>query len=178
MRGVHVRSYRQRRVGKIGGVEVHRPPLDIETISKVPESELLITKQSLRDYEQRLRVDIEAIGLEEQYVFVARDSSGGVRGILVGFYLGDGAYENYDFGEHDVLREVMSDHAYIDALEVYDKRKGVGRQLVSAFEQWAREQGAVGIAGSPINERARQFNSAIRMRPHSFDLALWTKEWS
>ena len=170
-----VRAYR--RIGAIDGIEVHKPPVGREVIEDVPDIGELITRGSLESYEGRLQADLEAIGLEEQHVFVARGEDGRVQGILVGFFLGWAAYGRPELEDiyGGLLIDTLSTHAYIDAIEVYEKRQGVGRRLFQAFEKWAKEHGAEGIAGSPMSLEARAFHSSMGLSPHPDDYKLWVK---
>ena len=166
-----VRAYR--RIGTIDGVEVHRSPVSRDIIDAVPEDADLISRTQLEAYEEM--VADAYLGIKEQHTFVIREN-GQVLGILVGFFVGDSAYrEEYEELGY-VLQEVLSSHAYIDALEVYEKRRGVGRKLFQAFEKWAKERGAVGIAGSPMGNMARMFDEAMGMAPHPDDDELWVKQ--
>lgn len=172
-----IRTYR--RIGAIDDIEVHKPPVGPEVFETVPDIGHIIDKGALKAYRDFLRRERElgvSIGVAEQHIFVARDKDGNVEGILAGFFLGDLAYDRSQLDE--LQQELFARAAYIDALESYEKRRGVGRRLVAAFEVWAREQGAEYIAGSPTDAKARAFNVSVGLEegvPYG-DVRYWGKK--
>lgn len=166
---VHVRKYLRRRVGTANGIEVHVPPVPLNVIRSVPAHAELVTREQLE-----VAGETEAVGADEQYLFIAK-KDGKVQGILVGFYLGERAH-GMGLDLNPLWQEVLSKSAYIDAMETYERRAGIGRKLVEAFEQWARERGAKFIAGSPVGEEARAFDESLGLKPHPRDYHLWVKK--